>query len=114
MTLSNYLSRIKVDMSNHHKIIPIMFDLQDILQEKYYIQTSSRVWKEGITVAKIHRHDKYLLPHLKPEKAAKITSQPRSNTASPNPPHIPANVPIRKRVRREGTNPLLKPQVFSQ
>ena len=34
MTLSDFLSRIKIDKSDPHKIIPISFDLHDILQ--YY------------------------------------------------------------------------------
>ena len=33
MALSNFLSRIKVDKSNPNEIIPISFDLQEILQE---------------------------------------------------------------------------------
>ena len=37
MTLSDFHSRIEVDISNPREIIPISFDLQDILQEKYYI-----------------------------------------------------------------------------
>ena len=46
MTLSNFLSRIKVHKSNPHEIIPIPFDLQEVLQEKYYIQTRSGAHKE--------------------------------------------------------------------
>ena len=37
-------------MSIPHKIIPISFDLQEVLQEKYFIQTRSGTEKEGITV----------------------------------------------------------------
>ena len=50
----------------------------------YYIQTRSGVQKGGINVGKIHGQDKSLLPPLKPEKEAKITSQFPSNTAFPN------------------------------
>ena len=121
MTLSDILSRIKVDKSNPHEIIPISFDLQDVLQEKYYIQTSSIAQKEDITAGKIHGHDRFLLPHLQPEKAAKILSQLPSNTASPNQPLISTNAPTgrgvgRASLRRKvpGTNPLLKPNTFSQ
>ena len=38
MTLSDFLSRIKVDKSNPHEIIPSSFDLQEVLKDKYYIQ----------------------------------------------------------------------------
>ena len=37
MTLSDFLSRIKAGKSNPHEIIPISFDLQKELHEKYYI-----------------------------------------------------------------------------
>ena len=121
MTLGDFLPRIKVHKSNPHKIIPISFDLKEVLHEKYYIQTRSGAKKEGFTVGKIHEHDKSLLPHLKPEKAAKILSQFSNNTALPNHPQIPTNVPISRRVGRAGlrskvpgTKAQLKPKVFSQ
>ena len=82
-------------------------------------QTRSGAQNKGITVGKIHEHDKSLLPHLKPEKTAKILSQLLSKTASPNQPQIPTNVPITRRERTAGlrrkvpgTNPLLTPEVF--
>ena len=37
MTLGNFLSRIKVDISSPHEIIPTSFELHHVLQEKYYI-----------------------------------------------------------------------------
>ena len=33
MTLSDFLSRVKVDKSKLNEIIPISFDLQEVLQE---------------------------------------------------------------------------------
>ena len=39
-------------------MFPIPFPLQEVLQEKYYIQTRSRVQTEGIVGGKIHGHDK--------------------------------------------------------
>ena len=36
MILSDFLSRYKIDDSNPHEIIPISFDMRDILQNKYY------------------------------------------------------------------------------
>ena len=53
-----FLSRIKVDKSNPHEIIPISFDMQEVLQEKYYIHTRLGTQKAGITVGKVHDHDK--------------------------------------------------------
>ena len=60
---------------------PISFDLQEVLQEKYYIKTRSGAENEGITIGKIHGHNKSLLPHVKPEKTAKMMFQFSSNTA---------------------------------
>ena len=71
-------------MSNCHKIIPISFDLQEVLQEKCYIHARSGAQKEAVTVEKINGHDKSLLLHLKPEKEAKMITQFPSNTAFPN------------------------------
>ena len=45
MILSDFLSRIKVSKLQYHEIIPISFDLQEVLQEKYYIKTRSRAEK---------------------------------------------------------------------
>ena len=36
MILSNFLSRQKQDDSNPHEIIPISFNMQNILQSRYY------------------------------------------------------------------------------
>ena len=41
MKLSDFLSRIKVDKSNPHEIIAISLDIQEVLQEAYYIHTRS-------------------------------------------------------------------------
>ena len=68
---SNFLSQMKVHKSNHHEIIPILLDLQEGLQEKYYICTMSEGQEAGNTMGKVHGHDKPLQPHMKPEKAAK-------------------------------------------
>ena len=62
MTLCNFLSE-KVDKSNPHEIIPFSFYLQEVLQEEYYIHTRSRAQAAGITIGKVHWHDK-LLPSL--------------------------------------------------
>ena len=61
LTLSYVLSRIKVCKSKPHGIIYISFDLQDLLQETYCIHTRSAAQKAGITVGKVHGHNKPLL-----------------------------------------------------
>ena len=73
MMLSNFLSRIRVEKSMPYEIIPISFDFQEVLQ-KYYIWIRSGTQKASMAVRQMHRHVKLLLPHLKPEKAAKILS----------------------------------------
>ena len=45
MTLSDFLSKIKVNKSNPYNLIPILFDL---LQEIYNIHTSSEPKKQKI------------------------------------------------------------------
>ena len=60
MTLSEFLSRIKLDKLNPYEINPISFDLQEVLQQKLYIKTRSGAQKTGITVEKINRHDNSL------------------------------------------------------
>ena len=70
MTLSKFLLRIKVDKSKSHEMIPMSFDLREVLQEMYYIQARSGTEKAGITVGKIYGHDKSLLFKLKSEKSS--------------------------------------------
>ena len=41
LTLSDFLSKMKLDKSNPHGIMPILFDLQEVLQEKYCVHTRS-------------------------------------------------------------------------
>ena len=52
MTLSYFLSRIKINKSICHEIIPISFNFQEVIQEKYFIQTEFGTQKAGITVRK--------------------------------------------------------------
>ena len=80
MTLSYSLSRIIVDKFNPYQIIPISFDLQTELEVKYYIHTRFAAQKVGITVGKVHGHNEPLIPHMKPEKEAKILSKLSNGT----------------------------------
>ena len=36
MVISDFLSRQNYDSSNPHEIIPILFNMHNLLQEKYY------------------------------------------------------------------------------
>ena len=77
MILSNFLSRQITDNSNHHMIIPISFDTQAILKDRYYnvgsdnkylIQTHSQAKASGIKLPEVHSVDKGIDPNIKPER----------------------------------------------
>ena len=63
MILSDFLSRQRHDDSNPHDIIPISFNLHNILHERYYnlgmmdryfVQTQSQTKSSGITLPEVH------------------------------------------------------------
>ena len=79
MILSDFLSRQRMDNRNPHEIIPISFDMQAILRDRYYnvgqekdsrylIQTWSQAKTSGIKLPEVHRIDKGVDPNVKPEK----------------------------------------------
>ena len=72
MILSNFLSRQKNDGSNPHEIIPISFNMCQVLDnyynEKYLIQTRSQTKSSGIKLPEVHGVGKNLNSNLKPEK----------------------------------------------
>ena len=72
---------MKVDKSDYQELIPILFDLQEVLQEKYYIHTSSGDQRAEITVEKVLGNDNALLLYVKPEKAEEIMSKVLVGTA---------------------------------
>ena len=66
MILSDFLSRQKVDRSNPHEVIPILFDMKAILKNKYYnvgnesrylVQTCSQIRDRGIKLPEVHGVD---------------------------------------------------------
>ena len=76
MILSDFLSRQRIDKSNPYEIIPISFDMEAILKEKYYnvgnetkylVQTCAQVKDNGIKLPEVHGVDKGVDPNLKPE-----------------------------------------------
>ena len=80
MISGDFLSRQNVDDSNPHKIIPISFNMRDILQNRYYnikgirtedknmSQTRSEAKAGGINWPEVHGVNKGLHPHLRPER----------------------------------------------
>ena len=86
MVLSDFLSRQKVDESNPCEIIPILFNMTDVLQERYYnlnsvgtsekylVQTRSQAKSSGVRLPEVHGIGKRSDPHVKPEKQKPMTS----------------------------------------
>ena len=74
MVLSDFLSRQTNDDSNTHEIIPISFNMHQVLQENYYnlkmylLQTRSQVRSSSIKLPEVHGIGKSLDPNIKPEK----------------------------------------------
>ena len=80
MILSDFLSRQKNDDSNPQEIIPISFNMCQILDDNYYsekylIQTRSQTKTSGIKLLEVHGMGKNLDPNLKPEKQHAISKQ---------------------------------------
>ena len=78
--LSDFLLRQKVNDSNPHKIIPISFNMRDILQDRYYniksirredkymIQARSQAKASRVNLPEVRGRDKGLDPHIRPER----------------------------------------------
>ena len=75
------MKRQKNDASNPHEIIPISFNMCQILndnyynEEKYLIQTRSQAKSSGVKLLEVHGMGKNLDPNLKPEKQHTISKQ---------------------------------------
>ena len=77
MILSDFLSRQKHDYSNPHEIIPILFNMQNILHSRYYnigqrnetylVKTRSQAKSSGINLPAVHGVDKGTDPNVQPE-----------------------------------------------
>ena len=81
MILSDFLSRQKEDDSSPCEIIPILFNMQNILQSKYYnicereegkylVQRRLQAKSIGITLSEVHGIDKGIDPNIKLKKAS--------------------------------------------
>ena len=77
MILSDFLSRQTHDVSNPHEIIPISFNMYNVLYETYYkietkdwylVQTQSQTKVAGITLLTVHGARKALTTKVLPER----------------------------------------------
>ena len=79
MIVNNPLSKQKHDNSYPHEIIPILFNMQNMLQTRYYnigereqrkylVQTRSQAKSSGIILSKVHGIDKGIEPNIRLEK----------------------------------------------
>ena len=114
MILSDFLSRQKNDDSNPHDIIPMSFNMCQILDdnysEKYLIQTRSQAKSSGIKLLEVHGVGKNLDPNLKPEKQHAIPKQ-----GSMERPHIGQGRAGSRRKRPDPINqPINQPSNLSQ
>ena len=78
------MPRQRVDDSNYHEIIPILFNMTGVLQERYYkhnsvgakdkylVQTRSQAKSSRVSLAEVHGIGKVLNPHVRPEKQKPI------------------------------------------
>ena len=75
--LSDFLSRENHDDSNLHELIPISFNMHDLLHAKYYnvgkserylVQTQSQMKSSGVKLPEVHGMIKSLDPNIQLEK----------------------------------------------
>ena len=118
MILSDFLSRQRMDDGNPQGIIPISFDMQAILKDRYYnveedsrylIQMWSQARASGIKLPEVHRIDKGVDLNVKPEK--QILKPPNLATQQ-NPQNKPRSGQGIVGLRRKMKAPLhVQPQV---
>ena len=88
------MSRQKVDESNPDEIIPISFNMREVLQKNYYnlgntsedkylVQTRSQAKSSGVKVPEVHGIEKCLVPHVKPERLKSVKTSYRQKTGYP-------------------------------
>ena len=78
MILSDFLSRQKHDGSNPHEIIPISFNMQNVLHTRYYnikekeqgkcLVQKSQAKTSGIILPEVHDIDRGVDPNVRPKK----------------------------------------------
>ena len=86
MLLSDFLSRQRNDNSNPNEIIPISFDMYQVLENKFYlkynsctdkylIQTRSQAKSSGIKLLEAHGMRKNLVANLTPDRQHTLPKQ---------------------------------------
>ena len=94
MILSNFLLRQIADNSNQHEMIPISFDMQAILKDRYYnigsnnkylIQMHSQAKASAVKLPEVHGVDKGVDPNIKPERQMLKSPEP---AIQPNKPRL--------------------------
>ena len=76
MVLSDFLSRQQGDENDPQHIIPIAFNMKEILKPNYHnyvkdtflVETRSQIKAEGVKVPTVYSATKSLVPHDIPEK----------------------------------------------
>ena len=116
MFLSHFLSRQKMDDSNPHELIPILFSLKSQVndhfyhidneinlprKDKYLVQTRSQVRSSGIRLPEIHGANKGLDPHAQPGKQKSFPIQTTNKGLPTHPIPKPRIVQGRARLRRK-------------
>ena len=110
MILSDFLSRQNNDDSNPHEIIPISFNMPQVLHENYYdienylVQTRSQARSSGIKLLEVHGIGKNLDPNIKPEK-----QHANPIKGSIEKPHIGQGRARLKRKRPDPINQMINP-----
>ena len=108
MILSDFLSTQIPDNSDPHEIIPISFDMQAILKDRYYnvgsdnkylIQMCSEARTSGVKLPEVHGVDKCVNPNIKPERQVLKSPNP---VIQPNKPKLGQG---REGLRREMSVP---------
>ena len=120
MILSYFMSRQRTDDSNPHEIMPISFDMQAILRDRYYyigqekenrylIQAGSQAKTSGIKLPAVHGVNKGVDPSVKPEKQI---SRPIKLAVEPSPQSKPRLGQSRAGLRRKMKIPVqTQPQI---
>ena len=112
---SDFLSRQKNNDSNPHEIIPISFNICQVLDdyyynEKYLIQTRLQTKSSGTKLLEVHGMGKNLNPNLKPEKQHAVPKQ-----GSMERPHIGQGGAGSRRKRSDPINQSInQPSTLSQ
>ena len=111
MILSDFLSRQKINESNPHEIIPILFNIRDVLQEKYYnfsnmnvgdkslVPTRSQAKSSRVKLPDMHGLEKSLVTHVKPERQKSVNPPTDKRPPIPKPSIGQGRAGIRRKVR---------------